>query len=292
MKAEQSARAINRALIAICAALILSAATVLAVLITGGTSWSWSPHAPKPFALGEGTFSLIGLSLIGFGASSGDIQLIYTLADWLVIAALGFGFYKRSRIVATTLFAYFVIDHLLFLLFDFEFWGPIARVYWAFIALTFGTLIFQGLRAIHTTAGTRAVATTDSPDLDTMASNRVNGTYRAKLVGSQIDSSLGIFANFWRGNYPLITTYWLLGWLGSVPVAVIVGFSLALLESSALVLAPNILLWAWQIFISVATWRSADRYTRSSLWQTMARVTVIAGLLLTAYTTIPFPRAA
>lgn len=95
----------------------------------------------------------------------------------------------------------------------------------------------------------------------------------------------------WRGELPLATTYWvfgvLLGGVGScLGWAVIArrltplylagrGYALGVIYAFVLVAI------LYGIFVSVAIWRSANKYTRPRRWQGLAKSGVVVGLILT-----------
>lgn len=153
MEHEKAARNLRRSSIAVVAALLLCAATVLAVFLTGAKSWAWSAHAPKPFALGEGTFSFVILAMLGLRTSEVEISLHLVLIDLLLLLGLGYGVRRGSRILATTMFVFFVIDHLLFFVFDFENWSLAGQLYWGALVLGFGFFVFQGMRSAYAYRG-------------------------------------------------------------------------------------------------------------------------------------------
>jgi hypothetical protein len=96
----------------------------------------------------------------------------------------------------------------------------------------------------------------------------------------------------WRGELPLATTYWvfgvLLGGVGSclgwaviarrLTPLFLAGRGYGLLVLYTFVLGASL----YGLFISVATWRSANRYTGPRRWQVLAKAGVALGLLLTA----------
>lgn len=92
-----------------------------------------------------------------------------------------------------------------------------------------------------------------------------------------LEPGLGVAANLWRGNYTLFKTYWLFGLLGGLALGITVGVVLAIIESPLLALSGLASLWAWQVFISVAVWRSAGKYTGAKIWSTLARIAIFVG---------------
>ena len=100
------------------------------------------------------------------------------------------------------------------------------------------------------------------------------------------------FETLWRGEIPLVRTYWVFGVLFSsllaIPSYLIVpaisnapgsGPS-ASLEYGMMAYAVFVL--AYTVFISVAIWRSAAKYKGSEIWAVLSRVMVVIGLIQAA----------
>ena len=91
----------------------------------------------------------------------------------------------------------------------------------------------------------------------------------------------------WQGEVALIKTYWLYGALGSF---LLLGIPVIVFELSGVYgttdLATLITLFiyslvfvpAYIIFVSVAIWRSANRYTGSVWWAGLAKLAVVVGI--------------
>lgn len=101
----------------------------------------------------------------------------------------------------------------------------------------------------------------------------------APQQGDALEPGLGIAANLWRGNYALGKTYWLFGLLGGIALGLTVGLGIAFTQSGFLALSGMAALWAWQVFISVAIWRSAGKYTGPRIWAVLARLALVLGFL-------------
>jgi hypothetical protein len=97
--------------------------------------------------------------------------------------------------------------------------------------------------------------------------------------GEQIDATLGIFRNLWRGNYGLPKTYWQFGFPGGIVVGLLFIGAVKATESAIVVLVGLLGLWAWQVVIGVAIWRAAVKYPGSKLWSVLARGVVVLGTL-------------
>lgn len=105
------------------------------------------------------------------------------------------------------------------------------------------------------------------------------------MSDEQIDIKSNYIVRLFRGDTPLVITYWVFGVLignGTITIAY------ALVESNYMVIASSTLgLWAllvfnlflvvYGIFIFIAIWRSAGKYSGNSTWAASARVAVIFG---------------
>jgi len=91
---------------------------------------------------------------------------------------------------------------------------------------------------------------------------------------------VGLIARVWRGEEGLARTFW--GWGFAVNVA-LKGVSMLLFShrAAAAMLAFLVFMLAYQVFISVAIWRSADRYDGYRGWAFLARLVVVLGVLQT-----------
>jgi serine/threonine-protein kinase len=75
--------------------------------------------------------AMAGISLFGF--------TVLNLLDVLLMAGLSFGIYKKSRICAVALFAYFVASKVIM-------WVSMGNVAGLPLALVFGYFFYQGIR--------------------------------------------------------------------------------------------------------------------------------------------------
>jgi hypothetical protein len=94
-----------------------------------------------------------------------------------------------------------------------------------------------------------------------------------------LDPEIGIAANLWRGNYTLVKTYWLFGLLGSIGLGLTVAIAAQITKSPLILLSGLASLGVWQVFISVAIWRSAVKYGGAKIWSVLARVAIFTGFL-------------
>lgn len=94
---------------------------------------------------------------------------------------------------------------------------------------------------------------------------------------------MGLIAGIWRGEEGLARTFWGYGFAVNV---VLKGASLLLLGAArdrdglaAVVLAYLAFMIAYQVFISVAIWRSANRYAGRAAWPFLAKAVVVLGVI-------------
>ena len=101
------------------------------------------------------------------------------------------------------------------------------------------------------------------------------------------------FRTLWRGEIPLVRTYWVFG-VFFYSLLAIPGYFIvpampdsADLEPSASFVfgmtAYAIFVFAYTVFISVAIWRSAGNFKGSEIWAVLARVMVVIGLIQAAF---------
>ncbi|MDH5218271.1 MAG: hypothetical protein OEX19_11270 [Gammaproteobacteria bacterium] len=108
-------------------------------------------------------------------------------------------------------------------------------------------------------------------------------------------SNSNYLLRLYKGEIPLVVTYWIFGVLGNIIFIII-------LEAF---LKPNMVLivtykygiylykcYAWVVFvyfvfIAVCIWRSSNRYSGEKLWPILAKLIVISNLITMAYVLIP-----
>lgn len=94
-----------------------------------------------------------------------------------------------------------------------------------------------------------------------------------------LDPTDGFIGNLWSGNYALVKTYWLFGFVGGLAIAVLYAALVGVTQSPTVALVGLLAIWGWQFFISVAVWRSAGKYTGSTIWKVLARAAVVFSAL-------------
>lgn len=90
----------------------------------------------------------------------------------------------------------------------------------------------------------------------------------------------------WRGDIPLIKTYWVYACLGllllKIPLIIVEEFPLppsALAD--AFLFLYTVFAFLYWAFMSVALWRSSSKYGGSFWWAGLARLFVVLGVLKT-----------
>ena len=87
------------------------------------------------------------------------------------------------------------------------------------------------------------------------------------------------FMKFFDGELSLPHSYWLVGVLYSIGVALLVTmFSIMMSLPSK---TDNVLLLPWVIFTSIGIWRSSDNYKGPKFWSILAKIAVVLGLIQT-----------
>jgi hypothetical protein len=88
---------------------------------------------------------------------------------------------------------------------------------------------------------------------------------------------IGLLKTLWRGEAPLVITYWLFGFVGSL---VIYGISTELLNvtSNKLVkLSILAVIVAYQVFVTVSIWRASKNYKGKRGYAMLAQAAVFLG---------------
>lgn len=88
---------------------------------------------------------------------------------------------------------------------------------------------------------------------------------------------IGLLTTLWRGEAPLVITYWLFGFLGSL---VIYGISTELFNATSSKLARLSILAvivAYQVFVTVSIWRASKKYKGKRGYAVLAQIAVFLG---------------
>jgi len=99
-----------------------------------------------------------------------------------------------------------------------------------------------------------------------------------------------LIARLWRGNVSLFKTYWGFGVLGGILLNIAYFLFVennymriaSLRYGEYIFYAISILAVLYSIFILIAIWRSAGKYTGRRLWSILARIAVILGFIQVA----------
>ena len=88
-----------------------------------------------------------------------------------------------------------------------------------------------------------------------------------------------LISSVWSGDAPLLITYWLFGSLVSVILVVIAGEVLPSIDNKSGKLLVLVILICYQIFSTVAIWRSSKKYKGKKIYRHFARIAVCLGWL-------------
>lgn len=88
---------------------------------------------------------------------------------------------------------------------------------------------------------------------------------------------IGLLKTLWSGEAPLVITYWLFGVVGGL---VIYGISTELISATSSKLAKFLILEfivAYQVFVTVSTWRASKKYKGKRGYAVLAKIAVFLG---------------
>jgi len=92
---------------------------------------------------------------------------------------------------------------------------------------------------------------------------------------------MNLLKELWRGDVPLVKTYWIYG----VVVSAVLSVLLRVLWGMPAVNSVFALVWiattVYGVFIAVAVWRSAGKYQGPKVWMILARVMAVMSILRT-----------
>lgn len=96
---------------------------------------------------------------------------------------------------------------------------------------------------------------------------------------------MSLLKELWRGDVPLVKTYWIYG----VGVSLLLNVALlaltSMLSSVPAVSLPlfvlGILSILYTLFIAVGIWRSASKYQGNKVWAVLAKIMVVFSILRT-----------
>ena len=95
------------------------------------------------------------------------------------------------------------------------------------------------------------------------------------------EETTSLMGDLWRGDIPLVKTYWLFGVVVGIAFAMVF-FGIEYLTTGLsegfgpiFILGLMLLYFLYTAFINVSIWRSAGKYTGPKRWAILARVMVI-----------------
>lgn len=81
-----------------------------------------------------------------------------------------------------------------------------------------------------------------------------------------MDGIKAIFEKLWKGDVPLIQTFWLYYFVGIILLRLVVG-----------IISPflGIIIIAWAAFMVIPIWRSASKYEGNNLFALLAKIAAV-----------------
>lgn len=87
----------------------------------------------------------------------------------------------------------------------------------------------------------------------------------------------GLLGNLWRGNVPLVITYWGFGVVGTLSIYGIASVIIESYTNKFLALYLLAMMVVYQLFISVSVWRSSKKYRGKNVYALLAQAAVFVG---------------
>ena len=94
------------------------------------------------------------------------------------------------------------------------------------------------------------------------------------IIASQSDS-VNLLVSIWRGDAPLVISYWVFGFLFTLVFTVFFREIFVEFDNKFVRLLILNFLFFYQIFITVSIWRSCKKYIGKKLYSRLAQVVVI-----------------
>ena len=82
---------------------------------------------------------------------------------------------------------------------------------------------------------------------------------------------------FWGGNFSLPVSYWLFGFVYSFIIGLVIIFIGMIIGFSENMWGVVIL--PWTVFWAVGCWRSADKYKGLTVWQVLAKISIVLSII-------------
>jgi hypothetical protein len=83
------------------------------------------------------------------------------------------------------------------------------------------------------------------------------------------------YIKFINGKISLAISFWLIGFLGTGLVALIIFFIIFIIFSSTNYTLVRFLALPWYIFITIGIWKSSDSYKGLKIWSILAKIFII-----------------
>lgn len=97
---------------------------------------------------------------------------------------------------------------------------------------------------------------------------------------------MGLIRDLWRGDVPLVKTYWLFGVVAGIFFRITFsyieyqGALFSTAPGAIFILAFIVFFFGYSVFISFAIWKSANKYQGLQRYAILAKVAVILGVMM------------
>ena len=89
--------------------------------------------------------------------------------------------------------------------------------------------------------------------------------------------SKGLLGDLWRGDVPLVITYWGFGVVGTLSIYGISSVIIEAYTNKFLALYLLAMMVFYQLFVSVSVWRSSKKYRGKNVYAILAQAAVFIG---------------
>ena len=89
----------------------------------------------------------------------------------------------------------------------------------------------------------------------------------------KLNKKRNFFQKFWDGDLSLPLSFWIFGFLMSIPVGLLIGVFAILIGAPDNVMFAFVL--PWQVFIIVGIWRSSDKYKGPKVWAILTKIMMV-----------------
>jgi len=87
----------------------------------------------------------------------------------------------------------------------------------------------------------------------------------------------GLLGSLWRGNVPLVITYWGFGVVGTLSIYGIASVIIEAFTNKFLALYLLAMMVFYQLFVSVSVWRSSKKYQGKNVYALLAQAAIFIG---------------